>query len=314
MPGHAAPRESRRCARNECCADRERVEEVDIAGCECECHGHGPDHPCDIEGGCGDQHKTAKRWAGAQLPTEQGLCEMCETHVSQAARHLVGDYVELTTILGHTGATSDDHVQFSRELPIPIRLAVKTVQESIVEELATWLPPVTEALNMDWLSSTEERHSRPQYRVQRACRILANTVSTLLALPAQEVPAWTGDGLPLWDETFDCQDVNELDGIDGALRLLRLHELTKIVAGRTELTHHLHATCPRCERRAMVRYDGTSEVTCRACGDTWPEEDIKRLTLVLASQERLKIKACGLCDANGYLPDKTVHKHEKAAA
>lgn len=310
----SAPREDHRCARNERCADREKVEETDLAGCECDCHGHGPDYPCDIEGGCGLGHKVTKRWAGAQLPTLQGMCEMCVTHLSQAARHLIGDYVEMTMLLGVAGTSEKAQVQFSRELRIPIRLACKTVQEAVVEEVGTWLPPLTEALGMQWYSTTEERLTRAQVRVHRASRILTNTIPQLLQLGPQEVQAWDGSGVPIWDYEYDCQDIVELDGIDAGLRLLRLHELTRIVAGRTELTHRLHAECPRCARRALIRYNGTTEVVCRACGDMWPEEDITRLTLVLASQERLKIKACDECDVNGYLPDKTVHKHEKKAA
>jgi hypothetical protein len=306
-----APRESRRCARNERCADREKVTEVDISQCECDCHGHGLDYPCSIEDGCGFQHKETKRWAGCQLNAEQGLCEMCETHVSQAVRHLIGDYVELTSLLGTSGAASDAQVKFSRELRIPLRLAAKTLQEAILEETSTWLPTLTEALGMDWYTSTEERIYRAQVRVHRASRILTHTVSQLLKLPPQEVPAWDSNGMPLLDETFEYQDAVELDGIDAALRLLRLHELTKVVAGRTELVHELVTPCPRCNRIALVRYDGTTEVTCRGCHDTWPEADIKRLCLVLASDERRLIAACAECDGNGLLPDRTVHKHSK---
>jgi hypothetical protein len=224
--------------------------------------------------------------------------------------------VELTTLLGVAGQGSSDNVRFSRELPIPIRLAVKTLQEQIVSETSTWVAPVAEVHGMDWLSTTEESMSRPQYRVVRACRILANTTDTLLNLGPQEVSAWDSQGMPVWDEDYDCQDTVELDGVDGALRLLRLHELIKIVAGRGELQHRLSAPCPRCDRLALVRDNGTSDVYCKACGDRWPEEDYLALALVLTSNEKLKVRECKLCNRKGLLPDRQrcAHPAEMAAA
>jgi hypothetical protein len=257
-----------------------------------------------------------KHWVGARIEQHRGLCVSCTRHLSQAIPKLPMDYVELTSLLGVAGAGSDDNVRFSRELPIPIRLAIKTLQEQVVSETSTWVAPVAEVHGMDWLSTTEESMSRPQYRVVRACRILTNTVPALLRLGAQEVSAWDSQGMPVWDEEFDCQDTVMLDGVDGALRLLRLHELIKVVSGRGELTHRLPAPCPRCERLALVRDNGTSEVYCKACGDRWGEDDYKRLCLVLTSEEQLKIRNCKRCDRKGRLPKRLpcAHPAELAAA
>lgn len=304
-------------------------------GCVCDCHGRF-DHPCSVEGGCGHLHEVhrcaragqcaerereeredgTRHWAGGQISIPRGLCESCTRHLVQAIPKLPLDYVELTTLLGVAGQGSSDNVRFSRELPIPIRLAVKTLQEQIVSETSTWVAPVAEVHNMEWLSTTEESMSRPQYRVVRACRILANTTDTLLNLGPQEVSAWDSQGMPVWDEQYDCQDTVELDGVDGALRLLRLHELIKIVAGRGELTHRLSAPCPRCDRLALVRENGTSEVECRACGDRWGEDEYAALTLVLVSGEKLKVRECKLCNRKGLLPDRQrcTHQAEMAAA
>ena len=304
--------------------------------CACNCHGQSAmNRLCSIEGGCGhlhrnpepdDSHRCArnrrcadrkkitgddgeKHWAGYPIPTARGLCESCYRNLAQSVPHLIGDYVELTTILGVTGAGSDDQIRFSRELPIPIRLAVKTLQEQIVTEVEIWVEPVSEALGIDWLSTTQQAMSRPQFRVHRAVNLLVHALPTLLAVPPQEVSAWDRDGLPTWDDVFDCQDVTHLDGVDGAMRMLRLHELTKIVAGRGELTHKLAAPCPRCDRLTLVRDNGTSDVHCQACKDRWPEADYQRLCLVLASDEHRRIRICDQCDKNGRLPNRKICTH-----
>lgn len=54
-------------------------------------------------------------------------------------------------------------------------------------------------------------------------------------------------------------------------------------AGLDRLAHRLPAPCPSCDRKALVRDDGSEQVDCKACGRSWPEADYRRLTLVLAS-------------------------------
>jgi transposase-like protein len=126
--------------------------------------------------------------------------------------------------------------------------------------------------------------------LQRACRILEHRVDVLVSLPLQ---------VTRWSLTSDWV---ERDGLEGALEMLRLHDLVRSVAGRTELVHKLPAPCPSCDRLALIRANGSSTIECEACHRRWTEQDYERLCLVLAADEHLRIDACGVCDVNGVLP------------
>jgi hypothetical protein len=53
--------------------------------------------------------------------------------------------------------------------------------------------------------------------------------------------------------------------------------------GFDRLVHHLPVPCPTCDTRALTREDGSDQVECRACSRVWPEQDYRRLVLILAS-------------------------------
>jgi hypothetical protein len=53
--------------------------------------------------------------------------------------------------------------------------------------------------------------------------------------------------------------------------------------GFDRLVHHLPVPCPTCDTRALTREDGSDQVECRACCRVWPEQDYRRLVLILAS-------------------------------
>jgi Zn ribbon nucleic-acid-binding protein len=70
---------------------------------------------------------------------------------------------------------------------------------------------------------------------------------------------------------------------------LSLARRVEVAAGSDRLVHRLSAPCPQCEVRGLVelsltRDDGADHVSCRICGSSWPEDDYRRLTLVLASE------------------------------
>jgi hypothetical protein len=267
-------RDDHRCARNDrCtyrCTYREKIDPPRVCD-ECECHGHGPGYPCSVEGGCGHLHPTEKLTVGARIEAAAGLCVSCHRHVEQAIRELPMDYVELSTLLGGRGGNpAADVVLSSRDLPIPIRVSVHDLQSAICHEASSWAEPVAEQLGVEW-DTQRARDSRPGVTLQRAARMLTNAVETLLALPVQTYHDHTS------------ADWVDRDGIDGALELLRLHDLVRLAAGRTALVHQLPAPCPSCNTLALVRHNGADHVECEHCRDLWTETDYRRLCLVLAN-------------------------------
>lgn len=266
-----------RCARDQRCVNTTPA----TPECDCDCHGMaGAYAACSYDEGCGHLHadETTELRGGAIL-TPEGLCEGCTRRVASALAELPTDYVELNLLLasGESGIFSD-MVTGTRELPIPIRVSVEALQASIVHETQAWAEPVAERLGVDW-DTARVAHCRPGHTLQRASQLLANAVGTLLALPAQEY------------RHHSTGEWHELDGIDGAIELLRLHDLVRFVAGKTKLVHRLPAPCPRCERMSLVRHNGSEVVQCEGCGVRWGFDDYTRLTLILAEDYRAEYAA-----------------------
>jgi hypothetical protein len=284
--------------------------------CLCQCHGTY-DGACDIPGGCGsadcdygadpepserrcargehcadrepvrdDDGRHTGTWLPRRIAVERGLCDTCVRVVEHALNHLTGDFVELTMLIGRIGAGGEVNVMATPDLKIPIRVNLEALRAEIDSELQSWAAPTAEALGIEWASTTALAHTRLAVRVQRAARLLANAVDTLLALPEQEHPAWE-HGEPKEDpEMPGVQATIVRDGVDGALALLHLHRLAYSAAGRTEYLERIVLPCTRCGLRALVRRNGKDYVECENCYERTPWERIPFLCRVLIDCER----------------------------
>jgi len=171
-------------------------------------------------------------------------------------------------------------VSASPDPPCPIRIDVAALRDEIVRVATTWAEPVADLLRIRWDTQAVASHTRPAVALQRATRILATNIPALLNLRGVEVQTWADNG---WYWAHE-----PADGLDGALELLRLHEVTRAALGRNRLVHQLPAPCPDvdCGEMRLVREDGAGQVDCEACGRVWTEEEYLRLTLILASDAR----------------------------
>lgn len=267
--------------------------------CDCQCHAMGSAWArCSIDGGCGRFHRAdgparrchrAARCAGAArdphdpatllgapIMAERGLCLTCQRVTTSAIAALPMDYVNLTLHLPERGTGLTQKVSATPTPPIPLALHLFTLGERIVERATRWAEPVAERLNITWDSRFTDHHTRPGAALQRATRILAANLPVLLALTAQ--PGCE------WDPTGTQRAWEDADGLDGALELLRCHELTRARLRHTKLVHQLPAPCPACDHMSLARVDGQSQVDCRnpRCNAIWSESDYDRLVHILA--------------------------------
>lgn len=257
-----------RCARGTRCSNRVRVEHAH--DCPCVCHGQNAmDAVCDIDGGCGSV-QGAVVFEGGPIINHVGLCEACIRLAIRALGELPLDYTELHFLLasGESGITSDV-VMGSSDLKVPIRVSIEALQASMVHEAQAWAEPLAEKLYVDW-DNEVIKHCRPGFILQKATSLLANAMTMFLLLPEQE-----------YRYAMDSDWVTR-DGIGGALELMRMHDLVRFAAGKTKLIHELPTPCPRCDRKTMVRHNGTDHVTCETCALRWPEDQYKRLCLVMS--------------------------------
>lgn len=290
--------------------------DANALSCPCTCHGRGMDAPCDWDGGCAHLHQQAvdssdphaRRCArrgdcpgyervqvdtdagertiriGAPLQTERGLCRVCRDITGAAIDHLENDYWRLYAAIGVDQAitSSDtDPVAGSRELPIPIRPAVRDLAARIATLAVTWAEPIAEHMGIDWDPDLIHNHTRPHAALAKALGVLRYNTHRLIDHDPIEMRCWTVvDDTPY--STFE-----QRDGIDAALEFCRLHDRAQDTLGLTELVHRLPAPCPRCSTEdvavmALVRDNGGAEVYCRRCNASYAESDYKRLTLILA--------------------------------
>lgn len=259
-----------------------------MTDCPCTCH-NGPHYPCVVPGGCGHLHERRCRRAdrctagektplgrvGAHLNTDDGLCLACTRHAADAIAELPRDYVDLERGMQRGTVGLAELVAATKDPPAPLQVNVAALASELVRVATTWAEPVAERLNIDWDSRLMDRHARPGWVLQRACKLLATNMPVLLALRDVEVLVWADSGR--YHRAEPC------DGITGALDLLELHRATRAVLGLTKLTHRLPAPCPNCEYVTLVRDNGDDDVHCQHCRCRWTYEDYQRLTLILAS-------------------------------
>lgn len=217
------------------------------------------------------------QWVGALLTTAEGLCGGCTTRTVRSIQGLPQDVIELTVLIGATGSAGllDVAVARSRELPVPIRLGVEALRSDIDSEVHYW------ATVIGWSDPVQRQLP---VRVHRAASFLADRVDTLLQLGPHERAAWTRDGEQLCDFRGGREAI-ALTGLEGALRLVELHQRVRRVAGRTKLVHRLTPACPWCDQRALVRHNGSDIVECESCGKQIEERHYDWFVRTLARPE-----------------------------
>jgi Zn ribbon nucleic-acid-binding protein len=211
--------------------------------------------------------------AWATIPN--GLCRMDTTLTHQAIRKLAADHLELSDLLGKTSRPLGTYASSSRDLAVPIRLNVEALQAAIVAEIDVWAAPV--AAHSGFVYRTT---GRGEHHVRYGSGWIIGRWPLLLQLPVTAVGRIDGR-----DERLSGKNpivVTHEDGVDGALRLLWLHEQVTEIAGRTHRAERLWSPCPQCQRVALERQEGSGHVDCARCGHRMPLAEYEKRASVLA--------------------------------
>ncbi len=233
------------------------------------------DHRCYRAERCArSERKPGGLIVGAQIPAETGLCLDCTRHVTDGIAALPQDYADLGGALERQEIGMTELVHSTRDLPAALQIGVAALQQEMVRLALLWAEPVADRMRIDWDAQMMAGNTRPHVALERAASLLSNAMPVLLNVRDEPVQVWADNG---WYWSFE-----PADGIDGALDLLRLHEVAYSTLGRTKLVHHLGVPCPSidCGMIALVRPDGSETVHCEACGRRWPWEEWQRLVLV----------------------------------
>ncbi|MDX3661305.1 hypothetical protein PV646_28705 [Streptomyces sp. ID05-26A] len=212
----------------------------------------------------------------AWATSPNGLCRQDVTLTLRAAQQLPADYWELSVLLGKTSRPLSTYASSSRDLAVPIRLNVEALQAAIVVELDIWAAPVAEHSGMTYVEA-----GRGSHHVRYASGWITGRWPLLLAVPVTTVMRLDGH-----DERLSGRNptvTSDEDGVDGALRLLDLHDQVTALAGRTHRAEKMWSPCPLCQRLALERQEGSNLVGCKLCGHLMTLDDYERLASVLAA-------------------------------
>ena len=215
------------------------------------------------------------RVVGAALEAPYGLCGACERRVQAAIRSLPRLYVELERMVGYHPARSLEPVSGTREPPIPLRVDVVSLQQSIDTTAAMWAAPIARRRRIPW-DATASAQLKAGARLQRAAAVLAANLDALLALPYAEFHARSPLGVAI---------TTRYAGIEGALELLDLYEEGVHLVTGGDGHARLPVPCPSCQG-TLIRPNGSDEVVCLECGRARSDEDYHALCRELVEQYR----------------------------
>ncbi len=198
------------------------------------------------------QGNEAHLLVGALLTRPEGLCPACVARLERTVRRVPQDVAALDVLIGDFGTVTGPPVRRTRDLSINIRPGIEALRRELAWEIEFW----AEALGMETPVGC-----RLAVRVARSAAWVGPRVDQMLLLGPVERTAWTPQGEPIRDGAGD-REVVERTGLDGALKLLSLHQRVRQVTGRTVLVHRLTPCCPYCDQPTLVRRNGADQVEC----------------------------------------------------
>jgi len=223
-----------RCARGEHCSERELIRD--------------------------DAGEVTSR-LGARITQAYGLCRRCLSFARQAIGHLTLDVAELTALMGRQASPGEvERVVQTPEARLPIRVGLEALRSDIDRTVRCWATALASELRLTSWNAGKAHRSRLGFRVKRGVEILARNMGALVELGPTLIPVWDDSlGYQTWRGGWRS---STQDGTEGALDLMRLHQIAYACAGRTKLIHHSIVPCPFCEQRELTQENGADDVRC----------------------------------------------------
>jgi hypothetical protein len=215
--------------------------------------------------------------------TDAPLCEDCTRTALVAIRNLPDDMIELNERLMPSGAMvfhdpeMPSPARVKKAAPLPFDEYVYTLMELVDYETTLWVESVADAEGFEWDSSAAE-HSRRQFRVEKACELLADRIQTLVQLPAQQhrahsLTADPSDGHnPDTTTRYRGDYWSNREGWEAALRFIELHRLAEHHIGK-RARNHIQVPCPGCNEQRLEREHHNDRVICRQCDLRMSDDD-----------------------------------------
>lgn len=215
--------------------------------------------------------------------TDGPLCGECALAAVVAIRELPDDLIELQERLQPSGAIilrdpdMPTQVKVKKAAPLPFDEYVWTLMELIDYEATLWVESVAEQVGIAWDSNTAEQ-CRRQFRVEKACQLLADNITALIYLPVQQHRAHSLTTNPCDGHNPDTTTRYRSDywsnreGWEAALRFIQLHHLAERHIGK-KARNRIEVPCPGCNEQRLEREHHNGRVICRGCDLRLSDDD-----------------------------------------
>jgi hypothetical protein len=184
------------------------------------------------------------------------LCRDCEVVSFDRMDCLLNDWEQLDTSLT-TARLADEgpRVGSSRHFPALIRLDVDALLNDIETETLRWARIITRGDPVP-----TNRH----LCVKHCTEVIRRNRATLIELPLREVVV-----LESHPDGGEYVQRTHMDGVDGVLRLARLHTRAERVLDTPEVRVWIPEPCPNCARKACTATEDRTRITCQVCRHTY---------------------------------------------
>lgn len=191
-------------------------------------------------------HRLPKRYAA--------LCWLCRGRVGAALAGAPKLYVRGTQAVSGVSQGLSDKISTPKPGPrSPLRDGLLELCDDLARALAGWAAATAARAGLPVMPGLV----RAGYGVQRSAALLAENLNAALEPPY---------------------------GVAHAARVLALTAALEERLGLALLVHQLAAPCPHCDARALIRRDGDDHVSCRLCGQAWPERHYALLARIVVAE------------------------------
>lgn len=231
-------------------------------------------HHCRAGESCAGRSRSTdgQGWIPRITETANTVCTRCRRQIEIAVAELWDDYCCLNALFlvptEHAGSEIRSGIPGSQ---VPVNVFSDALMHDIADSIYRCAAAITP-------NPAQSAHTAFAQFV--TCRgIVQRNIDTLLAAPPTKHL--------LWNRAGDDYLAEMLDGVQLALALVGLHRRAVSLVGVERPRERMPVPCPQCGSRQLgrdVNPDGIDDdVSCRACGSSWTDEEYRRLTQVGAA-------------------------------
>lgn len=218
-------------------------------------------HQCRSMRLCRNKTREGKGWKPAVTEEPKAFCDKCSRRIRAAYREALADYEALQSVIGDKISTDTVKVAGTPTPPMPLNGTVIALSAALSEQCEESVKALADVLNV----SPQLRQKARGWPVKERNPIIQ--ASKLIPEHVQKL-AWSDAGTV------------------AALAVWQTHQQIEQFIGEGKQRTRLAMPCPAlgCGRRTLGIDNGSTDVTCQACGGRWSEREYNWLSTLLVAE------------------------------